>query len=143
MKIGIACDHAGVKQKNKVIKYLEKLGHEVINLGTNTEYSVDYPDYAHKLCDEVLNKNVELGIVICKTAIGMDMACNKVKGIRCAKASNKEEARLTRSHNDANILALPALMPFYKAKGIIKEFINTSFSNEERHIRRINKLDAH
>ena len=141
MKIAVASDHAGLIQKSRVIHYLEGQN-EVFDLGTNNITSVDYPDYAHKVCNKILNKEVELGVVICKTGIGMDMACNKVKGIRCAKASNKKEARLTRSHNDANVLALPADMPYYKVKSILKAFVNTPFSNEERHIRRINKLDA-
>ena len=142
MKLAIACDHAGVNRKRKIIKYLEKLGHTVIDFGTNDHLSVDYPDYAYKVCNSILNKEVELGIVICKTGIGMSIACNKVDGIRCAKASNKMEASLTRSHNDANVLALPADMSIFKTKRIIKSFINTPFSNEERHIRRIGKLDA-
>ena len=141
MKIAVASDHAGLIQKSRVIHYLEGKN-EVFDLGTNNITSVDYPDYAHKVCNKILNKEVDLGVVICKTGIGMDMACNKVKGIRCAKASNKKEARLTRSHNDANVLALPADMPYYKVKSILKAFVNTPFSNEERHIRRINKLDA-
>lgn len=143
MKIAVACDHAGLKQKNKIIQYLKQKGNEVIDLGTNDSNSVDYPDYAHKLCNSILDKKADLGIVICKTGIGMDMACNKVKGIRCAKPFNKSEAKLTRSHNDANVLALSAGMNFYRVKGIVKAFLNTPFSNEERHIRRIGKLDAY
>ncbi len=142
MKIAVASDHAGLIQKSRVMHYLEGKN-EMYDLGTNDIKSVDYPDYAHKVCEKVLNKEVDLGIVICKTGIGMDIACNKVKGIRCAKASNRREAKLTRSHNNANVLALPANMPYYKLKGILKAFVNTPFSNEKRHIRRINKLDAH
>lgn len=141
MKIGITNDHAGVSMKNKLCKYLLKKGYEVYNYGTNTKDSVDYPDMAKKLTDAILDKTVDIGIAICNTGIGICMACNRVKGIRCAKVSDINEAKLTRIDNDANILALSAHTPLYRAKDILDVFLTTPFSNMERHQRRIEKLD--
>ncbi len=141
MKIGITNDHAGVSMKNKLCKYLLKKGYEVYNYGTNTKDSVDYPDMAKKLTDAILDKTVDTGIAICNTGIGICMACNRVKGIRCAKVSDINEAKLTRIDNDANILALSAHTPLYRAKDILDVFLTTPFSNMERHQRRIEKLD--
>lgn len=143
MKIGIASDHRGVELKKEIIHYLEEQGHEVVNYGTNSTDSVDYPDYAFRLCDAVLDGTVERGIVICYTGIGMCMACNKVEGIRCAKVENREEATMTRLHNDANVMALRATMPEKTMKEIVDDFINTPFSNEECHLKRIAKLESH
>lgn len=143
MKIGIASDHRGIMLKKKMIAYLEKKGYEVINYGTDTTESVDYPDYAFALCDGILNHDIERGIVICYTGIGMSIACNKVDGIRCAKVENEKETKLTRLHNDVNIIALRSTMPLYRAKDITDTFLTTPFSNEERHMRRIDKLESH
>lgn len=141
MKIGITNDHAGVSMKNKLCKYLLKKGYEVYNYGANTKDSVDYPDMAKKLTDAILDKTVDAGIAICNTGIGISMACNRVKGIRCAKVNDIEEAKLTRIDNDANIIALSAHTPLYRAKDILDVFLTTPFSNMERHQRRIEKLD--
>lgn len=141
MKIGIANDHAGVTQKKELVKYLNLLGYEVINFGTDSEDSVDYPDYAKKLCSAYLKKEIDYGIAICYTGIGMSIACNKIRGIRAAKVDNVEEAYLTRSHNDANIIVLSARKNIEDLKSFVKIFLETSFSNEERHIRRIGKLE--
>ena len=141
MKIGITNDHHGVSIKNKINKYLSKCGHEVYNYGINTKDATDYPDMAKKLTDALLDKEVDMGIAICGTGIGISIACNRVKGIRCAKVNDIKEAKLTRIDNDANILAIPANMPMYKAKDIMDVFFNTEFSNMERHKRRIEKLD--
>lgn len=142
MKIGITADHGGVKQKEKIIKYLQKLNYEVINYGTDTTDSVDYPDYAKKLGEALIREEITFGIAICKTGIGMDIACNKIKGIRSSKPCNKLEAKMSRLHNNCNVLSMGANVPFYKVKSIITTFLNSDFSNEERHIRRIKKLDA-
>ncbi len=141
MKIGITNDHTGISTKNKICKYLLKCGHEVFNYGTNTKDSVDYPDFAKKLTDAVLDQTVDYGIAICNTGIGISIACNRIKGIRCAKVNDIKEAKLTRIDNDANVLALSAHMPMYKIKDIIDVFFSTPFSNMERHKRRIEKLD--
>ena len=104
VKIGIASDHRGVEVKQEIIRDLETLGYEVFNFGTNTEESVDYPEYAFKVGESVVQKKVDLGIVICGTGIGMCIACNKVKGVRCAKVTTKEEVIATRNDNDSNII---------------------------------------
>lgn len=140
MKIGITNDHRGLVLKQTLTNYLEKKGYNIIDYGTDSDDSVDYPDYAFKLGKSLQKKDIDLGIAICGTGIGMDIALNKVKGIRCAKASNEEEAILARSHNDANALALSAKISSDIAKDIVDKFINTNFSNDKRHIERIQKI---
>lgn len=141
MNIGIANDHKGLKLKKKLVKYLYKKGYKMYNYGTNTEESVDYPDYAKAVGKAVANSELELGILICGTGIGMSIACNKVKGARCAKVSSVKEAKLSKQHNNANVIALNGDMPSYKAKDIIDAFIKTKFTEEERHVKRIEKID--
>ena len=141
MKVGIACDHGGYPLKEKLKKYLLKEKYEVIDYGTNSLESVDYPDYAHLLCEGINKKEVEYGIAICSTGIGISIACNKVKGIRCAKVDNVKEAKLTRLDNDSNCIALNGSMPTYLAKDILDIFLKTEFSGLERHKRRIGKLE--
>ena len=140
MKIGITNDHRGLVLKQTLTNYLENKGYNIIDYGTDSDDSVDYPDYAFKLGKSLQKKDIDLGIAICGTGIGMDIALNKVKGIRCAKASNEEEAILARSHNDANALALSAKISSDIAKDIVDKFINTNFSNDKRHIERIQKI---
>lgn len=140
MKIGITNDHRGLVLKQTLTNYLENKGYNIIDYGTDSDDSVDYPDYAFKLGKSLQKKDIDLGIAICGTGIGMDIALNKVKGIRCAKASNEEEAILARSHNDANALALSAKISSDMAKDIVDKFINTNFSNDKRHIERIQKI---
>lgn len=140
MKIGITNDHRGLVLKQTLTNYLENKGYNIIDYGTDSDDSVDYPDYAFKLGKSLQTKDIDLGIAICGTGIGMDIALNKVKGIRCAKASNEEEAILARSHNDANALALTAKISSNMAKDIVDKFINTNFSNDKRHIERIQKI---
>lgn len=136
MKIGIASDHAGYSVKQRIIAELK---YDFIDYGTDSLESVDYPDFALKLGKDI-GKQIDIGILICKTGIGMSIACNKIKGIRCAKVDNEIEAKLTREHNDANVMAISADKNFEEIKKIIEIFINTPFSNDERHIRRINKI---
>ena len=140
MKIGITNIHRGLVLKQTLTNYLENKGYNIIDYGTDSDDSVDYPDYAFKLGKSLQTKDIDLGIAICGTGIGMDIALNKVKGIRCAKASNEEEAILARSHNDANALALSAKISSDIAKDIVDKFINTNFSNDKRHIERIQKI---
>ena len=140
MKIGITNDHRGLILKQTLTNYLENKGYNIIDYGTESDDSVDYPDYAFKLGKSLQTKDIDWGIAICGTGIGMDIALNKVKGIRCAKASNEEEAILARSHNDANALALSAKISSDIAKDIVDKFINTNFSNDKRHIERIQKI---
>lgn len=142
MKIGIASDHKGFEMKKELLSFLKQSGYEIMDYGTNSEESVDYPDYAHKLCEALLEGKIEFGIAICYTGIGMSIACNKEKGIRAAKVCTKKEAELTREHNDANVLVLSAMMDIEKVKEIVTVFFETKFSNEERHLRRIGKLES-
>ena len=106
MRIGIANDHRGVYAKEIISKYLIEKGYGVVNYGTDTKDAVDFPDYAYKLGKGVLNKEVDLGIAICGTGIGMSIALNKMKGIYCAKVSKESEAVLSKAHNNANVIAI-------------------------------------
>ena len=139
MKLGFASDHRGYKLKNDLLKFFEGQ-YELVDVGTYSEESCDYPDYAKELCKKVLNKEVDFGIAICGSGIGISIACNKVKGIRCAKVSNVKEAEYTRLDNDANVVAFGETMKFETAVEIIETFINTPCSNLEKHNRRINKI---
>lgn len=139
IKIGIASDHRGYILKGQIIdRLMDK--YDITDCGAYSEGSVDYPDYAFKLGNLVADKDVDFGIAICGSGIGISIACNKVKGVRCAKASTPEEAEITRNDNDANIVAFSASTSLDNALKIIDKFINTPFSNEERHQRRIDKI---
>lgn len=141
MKIFIASDHGGYKLKETLIQFLTEKGHTVNNLGTNSEEAVDYPDYAQNLCKE-LNKNPNsYGILICGTGIGMSIAANKRKGIRAALCNETTAAKLSKEHNNANVLCLGGrIIGEELAKAIVETWLKTPFSKEERHVRRINKL---
>ena len=138
MKIGIASDHRGVILKEKIKNYLNNR-YQIIDYGTNSIESVDYPQYAYKIGEAVRDKKIDLGILICGTGIGMSIACNKVKGVRCAKVNDKEEAFLARNHNNANVIALSEKITDYKE--IIDTFLTTNFSDEEKHHRRVEMID--
>ncbi len=139
IKIGIASDHRGYILKGQIIdRLMDK--YDITDCGAYSEESVDYPDYAFKLGNLVADKDVDFGIAICGSGIGISIACNKVKGVRCAKVSTPEEAEITRNDNDANIVAFSASTSLDNALKIIDKFINTPFSNEERHQRRIDKI---
>lgn len=138
MKIGIANDHHGIDLKNKIISYLKNKGIEVVNCGCDTADNVDYVDYVVKLCSTVNNKEVDLGILICGTGIGVSIAANKIKGILCGLVRTPEEAKLAREHNMINVMALSEYTTDFEK--IIDNFLNTQNSTEERHIRRINKI---
>lgn len=140
MIIGIANDHKGYKLKLEIIKYLKSLDFNIKNYGTDNEESTDYPKYAFMIGEAINKEEIDLGILICHTGIGMSIAANKIKNIRCARVETKEEAFLTRSHNNSNIIALRDSLDIEEVKKIIKTFIETPFSNEERHIRRIEMI---
>ena len=140
MKVGIATDHNGVEQKQELIYFLNDLGCEVIDYSKDNTPSDDYPDYAKRVADAI-GKEISLGILMCGTGIGMSIAANKIKGIRCAKVSSDEESFLARQHNNANVIALSYKMPMEELKICIKRFIETPFSNEERHVRRVKKIN--
>jgi len=140
MKIAIGNDHQGLKTKTKLVKYLTNNGFDMVNYGTDTDQSVDYPDYAKKVATAVVAKEADLGILICKTGIGMSIACNKINGAFCAKPANIKEAKLSREHNNANVIAISGAEPFYKTKKLVAAFLNSSFSNDQRHIKRLDKI---
>lgn len=138
MKIGIANDHRGVNLKKKIMNYLHEKDILCVDYGTNNEESCDYVDYALKLGNAINNKEVDLGILICGTGIGMSIAANKINGIRCARVVNSDEAKLSREHNMANIMAIGENIE--NVFSVVDTFINTKESKEERHIRRVNKI---
>lgn len=140
MKIGIATDHNGVEEKKVLIEYLQELGYEVIDYSTNNTPIDDYPDFAEELSKGVVSEKVDNGILMCGTGIGMSIAANKIKGIRCAKVSSIDEARLAKEHNNANVMALSYKEDIETLKEMIKVFISTPFSNDERHLRRVDKI---
>lgn len=143
MKIAIACDHAAPALKAKVAEHLVKKGIEVIDFGTNSSDAVDYPDYAQKAAEAVAVGKADIGILICGTGIGMSIAANKVKGIRCALCSDTFSARATREHNDANMLAFgERVVGEGLALDIVDTFVATAFSGAERHRARIAKIAA-
>ena len=142
MKIVIGCDHGGFDYKDRVVKYVKELGHEVIDVGTfDGTTSVDYPDYAEKAAMKVVNKEADRGILICGTGIGISIAANKVNGIRCAVVHDNFTARLTRMHNDANMIAFGArVIGIEVALDIVKTFLETAFEGG-RHLNRITKIE--
>ena len=143
MKIAIACDHGDLALKNKVISHLEKKGFEVVNFGTDTLDSCDYPDFAGPAAKAVASGECDRGIVMCTTGIGVSITANKVHGIRCALLSDKMSARLTRDHNDTNMMALGAgVVGEMMALEIVDTWLGTEFSHNERHQRRIDKVMA-
>lgn len=139
IKLGIASDHRGYILKEQIIDRLMNK-YDITDCGTTSTESVDYPDFAFKLGNLVKDKDVDFGVAICGSGIGISIACNKVKTVRCAKVSNEEEAKVTRNDNDANIVAFSANISLADALKIIDAFINTPFSKEERHQKRIDKI---
>ena len=143
MKIAIGCDHGALDLKNKVLAHLEKKGYEVQDFGTYTLDSCDYPEFAGAAAKAVASGECEKGIVLCTTGIGVSIAANKVKGIRCALLSDLMTAKLTREHNDTNMMALGAgVVGEMLALQIADMWLGTEFSGDARHQRRINKLMA-
>ena len=141
MNLVIACDHAGYDLKENVKKHLSEQGHSVIDCGTNSTESCDYPVFAKALCKEINDGNAQLGILICGTGIGMSMAANKVKGIRAALCSDYFSAKFTRAHNDANVICLGARVTGEGlALELIDIFLNTPFEGG-KHLRRINMFE--
>ena len=139
IKIGIASDHRGYILKEQIIDRLVDK-YDITDCGTTSSESVDYPDYAFKLGNLVADKDVDFGIAICGSGIGISIACNKVKGVRCAKLDNLEEVIATRNDNDSNIIAFGEKMPLDKALELIEKFITTPASQEEKHKRRREKI---
>lgn len=142
MKIAIGNDHSAVEMKNEIKKYLEEKGYEVINYGTDSEESCDYPIYGEKVGYAVAKKEADLGILICGTGVGISLAANKVKGIRAVVCSEPYSAKLSRLHNNTNILAFGArVIGVELAKMIVDEWLNAEFEGG-RHQRRVDLMMA-
>ena len=142
MKVSIASDHGGYVLKEAIKKYLIEKGYEVEDFGTNSLASCDYPDFGRPAAQAVADKKVDKGILICTTGIGMSMVANKIKGVRAALCADTVSASLTRQHNNANVLVIGAgIVGEILAKSIVDTFLETDFSNDERHQRRIDKIE--
>ena len=143
MKIALACDHGALELKNTIREHMQKLGHEVVDFGTHTLASCDYPDFAGAAAKAVAAGECEKGIVTCTTGIGVSIAANKIPGIRCALLGDLMSARMTREHNDTNMMALGAAVTgTMLALEIVDTWLTAEFSGGERHCRRIEKLMA-
>ncbi len=140
MRIYIGTDHRGVEVENRIVEYLKSKNIEVFQSDLTHNDKDDYVDFAKDIAEKVVNDNSSFGILICGTGIGMSIAANKIKGIRAARCTSKEDAYLTRFDNDSNILCMSYKIDFNEIIDIVETFINTTFSNEERHIRRVNKI---
>jgi ribose 5-phosphate isomerase B len=141
MRIALACDHAGYRQKVMILNYLKEIDIETIDCGCFSEDAVDYVDTALVACRTVVSGECKYAVLVCGTGIGMSIIANKVKGIRAALCHTTEFAELTRQHNDANVLALSGKDPNpEKIKDVVKTFIKTEFSGDIRHINRIMKI---
>lgn len=140
MRIGIGNDHSALELKAEIIEFVEAMGHEIVDYGTKTTDSCDYPVYGEAVGRAVVNKEVDLGILICGTGLGISMAANKVKGVRAAVCSEPFTAKMSRAHNNANIIAFGArVVGAELAKMIVDAFINTEFEGG-RHQRRVDML---
>ncbi len=141
MKIALASDHGGLALKNEIVKYLKENGHEAVDFGTTTFDSCDYPDFALRAAEAVARGECEKGVFVCTTGIGISIAANKVPGIRCALCTDPYLAKMTREHNDANVLALGGgFIGVNLALETVRTFLSTSFSGEAKHQRRIDKI---
>ncbi len=139
-KIVIANDHAAIDMKFKIKEFVESLGYEVLNVGLDEFKRVDYPDYAYKACNMIIEKKADLGILICGTGIGMSITANKIKGIRAVACSETYSARMAREHNDANVLCFgERVIGIETAKEIVKAFLDASFMGAH-HIARVKKI---
>jgi ribose 5-phosphate isomerase B len=140
MKIAIGADHAGFELKNQLGDVLRQTGHEVCDFGTNSAESTDYPDYAGRVAKAVASGTVQRGVLVCGTGVGMSIAANKVSGVRAALGVTPEEVRLTRAHNDANVLTLGArFTELPLAQQLLQTFLETPFEGG-RHARRVAKI---
>ena len=140
MKLVLGSDHAAYEMKKEIKKYLEEKGHEVIDVGTNSPERCDYPNIAYQGAVKVFSKEVDLGILICGTGLGMSLAANKVKGIRAVVVSESYSARLSRMHNDANILCFGArVIGIETAKDIVDNFLSAKFLGEQ-HLKRVEMI---
>ena len=142
MKIAIGCDHGGIVLKQAILDELNKRGIEVTDMGCYDGQSVDYPDYGKAVAEAVSSGKADKGILMCGTGIGISIAANKVKGVRCALCAEPYSAKMTRLHNDANMLAMGGgIVGTNLALEIVDVFLDTPFSGEEKHARRIAKIE--
>lgn len=140
MKVVIGNDHAAVDMKMQIKEYIESLGHEVINVGIDKVERCDYPDYAYAACEKIVNKEADLGVLICGTGIGMSIAANKVKGIRACACSESYSARLCREHNNANVVCFgERVIGIETAKEIVKSFLSAEYQGAH-HANRVKKI---
>ena len=140
MKIAVGSDHRGYALKERIIAFLEDLGHEAVDLGTGSEESVDYPDFAIPVAEKVASGEVERGILICGSGVGMSIAANKVKGVRAALCRTVGDARMTRMHNDSNVLTLSEKsMEDPEIDELVKVWLETGYEGE-RHQKRLDKI---
>jgi ribose 5-phosphate isomerase B len=140
MKISIGNDHAGPEYKKAIVEFLKQKGHEIVNHGTDTFDSVDYPDFGHPVAIDVATGKADFGVVICGSGNGINMTVNKHQGIRSALCWDKEIASLARQHNDANIISIPArFTSIQQAVEMVDTFLNTNFEGG-RHANRVNKI---
>lgn len=143
MKIALGCDHGALALKNALIPHLEKQGFEIKDFGTYSTDGCDYPDFAIPAAQAVASGECDKGIVLCTTGVGVSITANKVKGIRCALLSDVISARMTREHNDTNMMAMGAgIVGQFLALQIVDTWLGTEFSGEARHRRRIDKIMA-
>lgn len=148
MQVYLGSDHAGFNLKKQVKDYLAekfngKDGYSVLDLGVFTNDATDYPDIAREVCEKVVENNSAMGILICGSGVGMSISANRLKGIRAVLANNEMTAQLSREHNNANVLCMGERMTaFDVAKGIVNTFLETKFDAEERHVRRIGKIET-
>ncbi len=145
MRVAIGSDHAAYEgdspYKPAIMAHIESLGHTVVDCGTNGSASVDYPDFAQRVCDTMLGGQAEMGVLVCGTGIGMSIAANRNRGIRAAACANEIMARLAREHNDANVLCLGRrILALDECIALIDVFFSTPFSGGERHCRRVAKM---
>lgn len=142
MRIALGADHGGFELKNKIKKYLEQRNFEIIDFGCNSMESVDYPLFAKLVGNSVVTKESDFGILVCGTGVGISIAANKISGVRCALCTNTTMARLTREHNDANILAFgERVVGDVLALDMVETFLNTKFEGG-RHARRVSMIEG-
>lgn len=142
MKIALGCDHAGIDLKNAIIKCVEALGHEIVDFGTYDHNSVDYPNYAKLVSEKVVSGEFQRGILLCGTGVGMSISANKIKGIRCVVCTEPFSAKLSRLHNDTNVLALGARVVGSELAQMITEIWLQSEFEGGRHANRVNLYET-
>ncbi len=143
MNIAIASDHRGVDYKNQIIDYLKSKDYKVIDCSPKNTPTDDYPDFAFAVCEKVVNKDAEVGILLCRTGIGMSIAANKVRGIRCAKINSIDDAILSRNDNGANVMTFNYTEDIKNIEKYIDAFLSAEVINDERHQRRVDKIMAY